>query len=42
MHGYSVSRACLVAVVFGVVCRNLGNFIDLMIFAKSFEEIVSD
>lgn len=42
MHGYSVSRTCLVAVVFGVVCGNLGNFIDLMILAQLFEEIISD
>lgn len=30
----------LVAVVFVVVCGNLGNFINLMILAKSFKEII--
>lgn len=41
MHGYSVSRTCLVDEVFDVVCGSLGNFMDLMILAKSFEEIIS-
>lgn len=30
----------LVAVFFGVVCGNRGNFVYLMILAKSFEEII--
>lgn len=38
---YSVFRTCLVAAVFGLVCGNLGNFIDIVILAKSFEEIMS-
>lgn len=34
VRGCSVFKSYLVAVVFGVACGNLGNFIDIMILVK--------